>query len=143
MILQKCYQHTGRRDAGVVERMRKILVAVRVLYTYTKSSRLSITEIRAAAHLKILLLSGRPCLHIAGLHLQIRQITRAALERAHRDIHAPEEVHRILPQPVIPHHRVLGLADHDHLLLLELMDTIYASLLEPVRTLLLSEAGRI
>ena len=42
----------------------------------------------------------------------------------------------VLPQLVVPVHAVLGLADDDHLLLLELMDAVDAALLDAVGVLL-------
>ena len=42
---------------------------------------------------------------------------------------------------IIPIHAVLGLADDNHLLLLELVDAVDAALLDAVGALLLPEAG--
>ena len=93
--------------------------------------------------LKIFFLPGRPGLHIAGLHFQIRQIPGAALQRPYRDIHGAEEIYRILPQSVIPEFALLRSADHDHFLFFKLMDPVYASFLQAVGSLFLAETGRI
>ena len=45
-----------------------------------------------------------PCLYVAGLHLQIRQVAGAALQGPYRDIQRAEQVYRVLPQFVIPEH---------------------------------------
>ena len=104
---------------------------------------LGVGQVGAGAHLKIFLLARGPGLHVYALDFQICQIAGAALQRAHRNIQAAEQVHRVLPQLVEPHFALLRLADHDHLLLLKLMDTVHATLLNAVRALLLAEAGRV
>jgi len=64
--------------------------------------------------------------------LQVSQVTRAALQSTNRDIHGTEQVYGVLPQFVIPHHAVFRFADNNHLLFLELMDTINTTLLDAV-----------
>ena len=122
--------------------MREVL-AVRAVDADAQAARLCVAEVRAAADLEVLLLARRPGLDVDRLDLEVREVARAALERAHRDVHAAEQVDRVLPELVVPHHRVLGLADDDHLLLLELVDAVHAALLDAVRALFLAEAGRI
>ena len=63
---------------------------------------------------------------------------RTAFQRAHRDIERAEQIHRILPEPVKPYRRFLRLADHNHLLLLKLVNAVHASFLDAVRALLLA-----
>ncbi len=86
---------------------------------------------------------GAPRFDVAGFDLQVRQVAGAAFQRANRDIHRAEEIDSVLPEAVIPHHTVLGLADDDHLLLLELVDAVNAALLDAVRAHFLAEARRI
>ena len=77
------------------------------------------------------------------LDLEIREVTRAALEGAHRDIESAEEIDCVLPEPVEPHLAVLRLADDYHLLLLELVDAVNAALFYTVSALFLAEAGGV
>ena len=67
----------------------------------------------------------------------------AALQRADRDVQRTEEVNGVLPQLIEPHRAFFRLADDDHFLFLELVDTIHAALLDAVRALFLTEAGRV
>ena len=73
------------------------IFAVLAADPYLQAARLSVAEIRAAAHLKVLALPRAPGLDIAALHLQVRQIARAALQLPHGDVQAPEQVHRVVP----------------------------------------------
>ena len=77
------------------------------------------------------------------LNLQVSQVAGAALERANRNVHRAEEVNGVLPQFVIPHLAFFRLADNNHFLLLELVDTVYAALLDAVCAHFLTEARRI
>ena len=108
-----------------------------------ESACLSVGEVGAGADLEILLLSGAPRLDVDGLDLEIGEVAGAALEGAYRDIEGAEELDRVLPQLIEPHLALFGLADDDHLLLLELVDAVNAALLQTVSALLFSEAGRI
>ena len=119
------------------------VLAVLAVDAYFQSARLCVAEVRAGADLEIFLLSGRPRLDIYRLDLEIREVTRAALERAHRDVESAEEIDRVLPELVEPHLAVLRLADDYHLLLLELVDAVNAALLYAVSALLLAEAGGV
>jgi hypothetical protein len=56
---------------------------------------------------------------------------------------AAEQLHGELPELFIPGRGFLGPADHDHLLLFELVDAVDAPLLDAVGALLLAEAGGI
>ena len=122
--------------------MGKVL-ALLGLDTDLEASGLGIAQVGAATHLEILLLAGRPCLYVHGLDLEVGQVARAALQGADGDIHGTEQIYGVLPQLVEPYGALLGLADHDHLLLLKLVDAVHASLLDTVSALLLAEAGRI
>ena len=121
----------------------RYFLAVRALNTDLETAGLRVTEIRAASDLEILLLTRRPCLNVAGLHLEVSQIAGAAFERAHRNIQRAEEVYRVLPHDVVPLRGFLRLADNDHFLLLELVDAVNAALLDAVCADLLAEARRI
>ena len=123
--------------------MCKVFAAVLSLHADLQAARLCVSEIRAGADFKILLLSRRPRLDVERLHLQVREIAGAALKRADRNLHRAEQIDGILPELIEPVGAVLRLADDDHLLLLELMDAVHASLLDAVRAFLLAEAGRI
>ena len=122
--------------------MREIL-ALFPVDTDFQTACLCIAQVGAASYLEVLLLTRGPCLYVHRFHLQVSQIAGAALQSTYRDVHGTEQVYGILPQTIKPHLAVLGLADYDHFLLLELVDTIYASLLQAVCALLLTEAGRI
>ena len=104
---------------------------------------LCVTQIGAGADLEVLLLAGAPSLDIAALDLQVSQIAGAAVQLTHGDLHAAEQLHGHLPQLLVPFGALLGAADHDHLLLLELVDAVDAALLDAVCTLLLAEAGAV
>ena len=142
MILQQRDQHSRRRNYGIVQRMNKVCTVL-ALCADLQAACLRITEIRAGADLEIFLLTRRPCFDIAGLDLEVCQITRTAFELTHRDLHAAEQINRELPHLVVPVHTFLRLAENDHFLLLELVDAVNAALLQTVRTDLLAEAGRI
>ena len=61
----------------------------------------------------------------------------AALQRPHRDVQGAEEIHRVLPQLLVPGGALLRLADHDHLLLLKLVDhTLNNTVVAPPRMLI-------
>ena len=141
IVFKERDEHTGRSHHGVVEGVGKVLFAVRAVDTDLESSCLRVAEVGAGAHLEIFLLTGRPRLYVYRLHLEVGKVTGAALKRSYRDIHGAEQIHGILPELIVPHHAVLGLADNDHFLLLELMDAVNAALLDAVRALFLAEAG--
>ena len=71
--------------------MRQIL-SVFALNPDLQPSCLGVSQIRAASHLKVFLLSGGPGLHVAGFYLQIRQISGAALQGSHGNIQGPEQI---------------------------------------------------
>ena len=123
--------------------MRQIFLAVRAADADLEAAGLRVAQVGAAAHFEVFFLAGRPRLHVAGLDLEVGQIARAALKRSHRDVEAPKELDGVAPQLVVPRHGILGLADDDHLLLLELMDAVDAALLDAVGALLLAEAGAV
>ena len=123
--------------------MAQLHPAALVLVADLQAAGLCIPQIGAGAHLEVLLLPGRPGLDVAGLALQIRQIAGAALQLPHGDIQRAEQLHAVTPQLLVPRLGVLRLADHDHLLLLELVDAVDAPLLDAVGTLLLAEAGGV
>ena len=85
--------------------------------------------------------AGGPGLHVDTLDLQVGQVARAALQRAHRDIQRAEEIDRVGIQLGEPRRALLGLADHHHLLLFKLVDAVDAALLDAVGADLLAEAG--
>ena len=143
VVLEESNQHTRRGHAGVVQRVGQLGLAVLILKADAQAAGLSIAEVGAGADLKVLLLAGAPCLNIAALDLQIGQIAGAALQLAHGYLHAAEQLDGVAPHLLVPVHGVLGLADDDHLLLLKLMDTVYAALFNAVRALLLAEAGGV
>ena len=122
--------------------MREIL-ALFPVDTDFQTACLCVAQVGAASYLEVLLLTRRPCFYVYRLHLQVSQVTGAALQRTYRDVHGAEQVYGILPQTIKPHLAVLRLADYDHFLLFKLVNTVYASLLQAVGTLLLTEARRI
>ena len=123
--------------------MGKVFFTVRALYSYSESSCLCVTEVRAGADLEIFLLLRRPCLNIVGLNLQISQIARAAFKRSYRYIHAAEQLYRVAPHFVEPFHAFLGPADNYHFLLFKLVNAVNAAFLYSVSALFLTEAGRV
>ena len=143
VVFQESDQHTRRGHAGVVQGMSQLRLAVLILIADVQAACLGITQVRAAANLKILLLAGAPGFDIAALDLQVSQIAGAALQLANGDLHGAEQLDRVLPQLIVPGHAVLGLADDDHFLLLKLVDAVDAALLNAVGTLFLTEAGAV
>ena len=123
--------------------MAELHLAVFILVADAQTAGLGVTQVGAGAHLKVLLLTGGPGLNVAGLDLQVCQIAGAALQLTHGDVHGTEQLHREVPQLIVPRLGVLGLADHDHLLLLKLVDAVHTALLNAVRALLLAEAGGV
>ena len=143
MVFQERDEHSGRRDAGVVERVRKIGLAVFTLDADAESSRLGVAEVRAGADLEIFLLAGAPRLNVAGLDLEVGKITRAALELPDGNLQIAEQLHRVFPELIIPVHRLFGLADDDHFLLFKLVDAVHAAFFQTVAADFFAEAGRI
>ena len=123
--------------------MSQILLAVLCLDTDAEAAGLSVAQVGAAADFEVLLLAGRPGLNVNRLDLQVSQVAGAALQGADRDIQRTEQVNSVLPQLIEPQGALFRLADNDHFLLLELMDAVYASLLDAVGALFLAEAGRV
>ena len=109
----------------------------------TQSSCLRITQGRTGTNLEILLLSGTPCFHVAGFYFQICQITTTTLQGTNGYIQTAEEFYGVGPHLVIPIHGILRLTQNYHLLLFELVYTVYTSLLDAVGTYFLTEARRI
>ena len=97
----------------------KILPAIFSLYADLQTSCLSISQIGAASYLKVFLLTRRPCLNVTRFHFQICQITGTALQGTNRNIQTAEQIHRILPELVIPCFGFFRLTYHNHLLLLD------------------------
>ena len=123
--------------------MSKVFITVFVFYTDLQTSCLCIGQVGAAAYLKIFLLSGRPCFHVYGFHLQISQIAGAAFQSSYGDIQRAEQVYGVLPQLVKPHSTFLGFADNDHLLFFELVNTVNALFFNAVSAFFLTETGGI
>ena len=142
-VLQERDQHARRCDHGVVQRVRKILLAVLAVHADAEAARLGVAERGARADLELLLLARGPGFDVERLDLQVGEVAGAAFERADGDVHGAEEIDGVVPEAVEPHHAVLGLADHDHFLFLELVDAVHAAFLNAVRAFLLAEAGGI
>ena len=143
VVLQECDQHTRRSNYGVVQGMCQVFLSVLAVDTDFQTSCLCITKVGAASYLEVFLLTRRPCLNIDRFYFQVSQVTGAALQSTNRDIHGTEQVYGVLPQFVIPHHAVFRFADNNHLLFLELMDTVYTTLFNTMSTFFLTEARRI
>ena len=131
----------GGRDAGVVERVSQIHLAVGALDADGQAAGLRVAEVRAGADLEILLLPRAPGLDVAGFDLEVGQIAGAAFELPDRDLQIAEQLDRVAPELVVPVHGFLRTADDDHFLLFKLMDAVHAALLEAVAADLLAEAG--
>ena len=123
--------------------MCEIVAVFLVADTDLQSSGLRVAQVGAAADFEVFLLARGPGFNVQGLDLQIGQVAGAAFQRAYGDVHAAEEFHGVVPQLIEPHGRILGLADDDHLLLLELVDAVDASLLDAVGADFLAEAGAV
>ena len=80
MVLQEGDQHTRRCHAGVVQGVGQVGLAVLALDADVQAACLCIAQVGAGADLKVLLLTGAPCLDIAALDLQVRQVTGAAVQ---------------------------------------------------------------
>ena len=96
VVLEERDQHTGRCDTGVVEGMRKVLFAVLAVDADLQTACLRVAEVRTGTDLKILLLSGTPCLNVNALDLEISEVAGTALEGAYRYVEGTEEFDRIL-----------------------------------------------
>ena len=123
--------------------MAQLHLAVLVFVTNPQTARLCVAQVGAGANLEILLLTGAPSLDIAALHLQVSQVAGAALQLTDGDFHVAEQLHAVLPQFFVPILGFLGLADHDHFLLFELVNPVHTALLNAVSALLLAEAGGV
>ena len=143
VVFKEGDEHTRGCDAGVVECVGQIHLAVRALDANAETAGLCVAEIRAGANLEILLLARAPRLDIAGFDLQIGQIAGAAFELTNGNLHIAEQLNRIAPELVVPVHGFLRTADNDHFLLFKLVDAVHAALLQTVAADLLAEAGGI
>ena len=123
--------------------MAQLHLAVLVFVANPQTARLCVAQVGAGANLEILLLTGAPSLDIAALHLQVSQVAGAALQLTDGDFHVAEQLHAVLPQLFVPILGFLGLADHDHFLLFELVNPVHTALLDAVGALLLAEAGGV
>ena len=113
--------------------------AVLALDADVQAACLCIAQIGAGADLEILLLTGAPSLDIAALDLQVGEVAGAAVQLTDGDLHIAEQLDGVLPELLIPVGALLGAADDDHLLLLELVDAVDAALLDAVGALLLAD----
>ena len=68
VVFQERYQHSRRRDNGVVEGVRKVFTFFAVDSDF-ESARLSVTEVGAGADFKILLLTRRPRFNVKRTNL--------------------------------------------------------------------------
>ena len=143
MVFKEGDEHTRGCDAGVVERVGQIHLAVRTLDADAETAGLCVAEIRAGANLEIFLLARAPRLNVAGFDLQIGQIAGAAFELTNGNLHVAEQLNRIAPELVVPVHGFLRTADDDHFLLFKLVDAVHAALFQTVAADLLAEAGGI
>ena len=123
--------------------MGQIHFAVLALHAHFKPASLGVTQVGAGADLKILALTGAPCLNIAAFDLQIGQIAGAAFQLAHGDVHAAEKLHAHAPHLFVPVHGILRPAHNYHFLLFKLVYAVNAPLLYAVGALLLAEAGGV
>ena len=124
--------------------MRQIgLFCFLVLNADSQSACLSVTQIGAAANLKVFLLTWAPCFYVKALNLQVSKVTGAAFQSTNWNIQRTEEVNSIGPQFLEPFHAFLWFADNDHFLFLELMDAVNASFFDAVCTNFFSEAWGI
>ena len=123
--------------------MREIDSLVLPFHTDAETACLRVTQIGAAAHLKIFFLPRRPSLYVNTLDLQVRKVAGTALKRADRDIQRAEKVNGVHIQFFEPVHALFRLTDDDHFLFFKLVDTVNAPFLNAVRAHLFAEAGRI
>ena len=93
------------------------------------------------SHLEELLLTGAPCSMSQLFTFRSGQVAGAAIQLTDRDLQVAEQLNRVLPQLFVPVHAVFGLADHDHFLLLELVDAVDAALLNAVGAFSLRKQG--
>ena len=141
VVFKESDEHTGGSNNGVVEGVSKVLLAVCAVYADLEAASLCVTEVGAAANFEVFLLTGRPSLNVDGFYLEVCEVTGAAFECTNGNIESTEEVNGVFPELVKPVGAFLGLADNDHFLLFELVDTVNASFLDTVSALLLTEAG--
>ena len=88
VVLQEGDQHTRRRDAGVVQGVGQVALAVGALDADVQAAGLGVAQVGAAAHLEVFLLAGAPRLDVAALDLQVGQIALAADQLPDGDLHA-------------------------------------------------------
>ena len=119
----------------------RIFFAVGTVYADLETASLCVTEIGAATHFKVFLLTGRPCFDVDGFYLEVCKVAGAAFESTNGDVERTEEINGVLPELFIPHHAVFGLTYNNHFLLFELMDSVNASFFDAVSTLFLTETG--
>ena len=123
--------------------MCKIFLTIFSVYTDLQTTCLCIAKVGTASYLEVFLLTWGPCLNIEGFYFKVSKVTGAALKCTNRNIKRTEQIYGVLPQFVEPHFALFWFADNDHLLFLELMDTVNTSLLKSVSTFLFTEAWRI
>lgn len=68
IVLQKGDQHAGRGHHRVVERVREVVALFLIAHTDAKPAGLRVAKVRTTPHLEILLLAGRPRLHVDALN---------------------------------------------------------------------------
>ena len=85
VVLKESDEHSRRSNACIVKSMSKVS-ALRSPDPDLKTSCLSVAQVGAGTYFEILLLSGRPCLNVTGLDLEVSQIAGAALECSYGDV---------------------------------------------------------
>ena len=78
-VLQERDEHARRRDHGIVQRVREILLAVLSVHADAEAARLGVAERGAGADLEILLLARGPRLDVERLHLQVGEVAGAII----------------------------------------------------------------
>ena len=121
----------------------KEIVTFFSFYTDSKSSCLCISEIGAGTNFKVLLLSWRPRFNIAGLYLQVSQVTRAAFQLSDRNIHVSEYFYCISPHILIILHGVFRFTENNHFLFFKLVNSVKTSFFQTMASTFLTETWRI
>ena len=70
--------------------MGQVLASILSLHADLQAAGLGIPQVGTASHLKVLLLSWGPRLHVHGLDLKVGQVAGTALQGADRDVQGTE-----------------------------------------------------
>ena len=127
VLLQKRNDETRQRDAGTVERVDELRLAVRILEAAVEAACLVVGEAGAGGNLEPLLLARSPKLEVVALGGGKAHIARAELKNAVMKTEPLENVFRLGDENLKLIERGVGMDEVDHLHLVELVDAEHAA----------------